>query len=287
MIDRSKIRQGLEVFTEDNQSLGTIERVNGDEYYVNGRSYPLSVFTRFEQNRLYVGGDSYKKYTQSGNENSKMSIAEERLNVEKRGGQIGEVEVRKTVTTEQQQIPVELRHDEVNVQQRKVEERPLQAGDTSFQEGTISIPLYGEQAVVNKQAVVTGEVDVNKQQRVERQTIQDSVRKEHVDVVRNENLNDQKMEKMEAATASAPATNMTSSQQTSYNAETTPLREGMEVISSDGQKLGKVKELSNGSFILGRGIFKGDMEVDQRSITNIMDDEAEVNFTKEYLDNLD
>ncbi len=280
MIDRNKIRQGLEVFTEDNQPLGTIERLQGDEFYVKGRRYPLNALTRLEQNRLFIGGDNYKNYAQSGTENAKIEIVEERLNVEKRGTQVGEVKINKTVTSEQQQIPVELRHEEVNVQERRVAERPLQEGETAFKEGVIRMPLYGEEAVVSKEAIVTGEVEVNKQQRVERQQVVDNVRKEHVEVDRSGARGESATQKYDVNP------NGTSYRQDSYSNGETVLREGLEVLSSDGERIGKVKDFGDGKFILSRGMFKGDLEVDQRSIINANDDKVVVNFTKDYLDNL-
>jgi hypothetical protein len=68
------------------------------------------------------------------------------------------------------------------VQERAIAERPLQAGETAFQEGTMRIPVRGEEAVVAKEAVVTGEVVVAKGRVAEERTITDTVRKEHVEV---------------------------------------------------------------------------------------------------------
>ena len=114
-----------------------------------------------------------------------IPVAEERLNVEKREGELGEVQVRKTVSEEQVSVPVELRREEVHVQQRDVDDRPAQAGDQLFQEGTIRVPVHGEEAVVQKEAVVTGEVVLNKERTTERQEITDTVRKEQVELDEN------------------------------------------------------------------------------------------------------
>src|SRR5207248_10623552 len=77
----------------------------------------------------------------------RVPVAEERLNVEKRSGQIGEVEVQKRVVEEQQTVPVELRREEVHVEQRDVPDRPLRAGEAAaFREETIRVPVRGEEA---------------------------------------------------------------------------------------------------------------------------------------------
>ena len=112
----------------------------------------------------------------------RVPVAEERLNVETRQAELGEVQLRKTVEQEQVSIPVELQREEVRVDQRDVADRPVQAGDQVFQEGTIRVPVRGEEAVVSKQAVVTGEVVIEKERTTEREQITDTVRRERVEV---------------------------------------------------------------------------------------------------------
>ncbi len=111
-----------------------------------------------------------------------VPVAEERIEVGKREGEIGEVEIRKTVVQEQVSIPVELAHEEVRVEERDIADRPAQAGDQLFQEGVIRVPVRGEEAVVQKEAVVTGEVVIDKERLTETQNITDTVRRERVEV---------------------------------------------------------------------------------------------------------
>lgn len=112
----------------------------------------------------------------------RIPVSEEQLNVEKREAEIGEVQLRKTVTQEQQTVPVELTREEVHVERRDVGDRPLRPGEQAFEESTIRMPVRGEEAVVTKEAVVTGEVVLNKEQTIERQQVADTVRKERVEV---------------------------------------------------------------------------------------------------------
>jgi len=111
-----------------------------------------------------------------------VPVAEERLRVGKREVDLGAVEIRKTVTEEEQTVPVKLHRDEVTVQEVEVADRPLRVGEDAFNEGTIRVQLRGEEAVVAKEAIVTGEVVIDKEQIAEERTISDTVRKEHVDV---------------------------------------------------------------------------------------------------------
>ncbi|HEU5318569.1 MAG TPA: YsnF/AvaK domain-containing protein [Chloroflexota bacterium] len=109
---------------------------------------------------------------------------EERLSVEKRSVPQGDVRIHKRVETEQQSIPVEVEHEEIRVEQRTVEPRPLAENVSigAFEEGTIRIPIRGEEVVVHKEAVVTGEVVVNKDRTVERREIADTVRRQLVEI---------------------------------------------------------------------------------------------------------
>jgi len=197
MIDRKNLQQGMQVYSGEQKLLGTIERIDGDSITVNGEQYEFSSVERAEGNRVYltrqVGASTDRAATgrttgQNGAQgNTRLEVREERLNVEKRPAELGEVQVRKEVVTEQQTVPVELMREEVHVQQRDVADRPVSQADMAgaFQEGTIRVPVRGEEAVVTKEAVVTGEVVINKERTTERQQVADTVRKEVVHVDEN------------------------------------------------------------------------------------------------------
>lgn len=192
----SNVKEGYRVYTSDNQLLGTVEQLHGDGIHVNGRHIPSRAIARVAQNSVYLRGAS-SEYTQATGRQEGMTartegeirvpVAEERLNVQKQADELGAVEIHKTVTEEQQTIPVELRREEVHVERRDIADRPLSAADADriFEEGTIRVPVHGEEAIVTKEAVVTGEVVVNKEQTTERQQVTDTVRREQVEVDEN------------------------------------------------------------------------------------------------------
>ena len=120
--------------------------------------------------------------TSEGQREIRVPETEERLEVEKRPVETGEVQVRKTVEEEQQTVPVDLRREEVHVERRDVPERPLRPGEEAFREDTIRVPVHAEEAVARKEAVVTGEVVVNKEQTTERHELGDTVRRTEVHV---------------------------------------------------------------------------------------------------------
>ena len=183
---KGKLRQGMRVFGAGNQDYGTVERFDDDYVYVGGRRIPASAFERMENNGLYVGQSGAQYFSEgrggTAEGGQRVQVHEERLDVGKREVEVGEVEVRKEVVSEQVSVPVELRREEAHVEQVDVRDRPVGPGEDVFQEGTIRVPIRGEEAVVAKQAYVTGEVVVGKEQTTERQTISDTVRKERVQV---------------------------------------------------------------------------------------------------------
>ncbi len=99
--------------------------------------------------------------------------------------------ITKTVTEEERTVPVTLRHEEVRIEERAVAEHPMTGADL-FTEQTIRVVLRGEEAVVAKKAVVTGEIVVEKEQVIEEGRLTGTVRKEHIEVaettLQDENL---------------------------------------------------------------------------------------------------
>lgn len=188
-----KLRRGMHVYGTDDRSVGTIDRWDDNNVYVGGRAYPRSSFDRFDNDRLYFSDAGYRQYqttAQTGragtmdNEEIRVPITEERINVEKRQGEVGSVDIKKDVVTEQVNVPVELRREEVSVNRVDVPDRRVGEGEIgdAFEEGTIRVPIRGEEAVARKEAFVTGEVVIDRNVTTERQTISDTVRKERVDV---------------------------------------------------------------------------------------------------------
>jgi uncharacterized protein (TIGR02271 family) len=191
-----KLKRGMQVYGPDNRSVGTIDRWDDDNVYVGGRAYKRSMFDRFDSDRLYFSNEGYRSYQATGRSEMgdavsggeiRVPVREERLDVEKRQGEMGSVDIHRSVESEQVNVPVEVRHEEATVNRVDVPERPIAAGDApdAFREGTIRVPVRGEEVVAHKEAYVTGEVVVDRDVVTERETVSDTVRKEHVDVDEN------------------------------------------------------------------------------------------------------
>jgi uncharacterized protein (TIGR02271 family) len=183
----------------------------------------------------------------------RVPIVEERVEVEKRPVELGAVEVRKTVQTEQQTVPVELEREEVRVRQENVPARPVGEGAGAFQEGTIRVPVRGEEAVARKETVVTGEVVVDKERTTETQEIVETVRRERVEVEEDPVRTAAPDAAARPATETRPAAGTPASGAVGFGAA--GLRDvgaGAEVIGSDGAAVGRVKEVRDADILVDR-----------------------------------
>ncbi len=121
-----------------------------------------------------------RDYDTSGTGERGMKLSEEQLQVGKRQVESGRVRLRKVVRTEHQEVPVELRRE--NVQVERTSATGANVPDDAFQEQEIDVPLTREEPVVDKRARVTGEVQLNKTTETETQTVGGEVRSEDVEV---------------------------------------------------------------------------------------------------------
>jgi len=181
------IREGMAVYGDGDRLIGRVERLHGDGFHVAGQHYGRDQVARVTGEALYLRGTGTTAAAglasrDVGAGELRVPVAEERLTVDTREVELGEVGIRKTVTQEEQTAAVTLRRDEVKVQEVDVADRPLRAGEDAFDEGTIRVQLRGEEAVVAKEAVVTGEVVVNKESVAREEQVGGTVRKQRVDV---------------------------------------------------------------------------------------------------------
>lgn len=111
----------------------------------------------------------------------KMTRSAEELRVGKRQVPAGEVEVKKRVETEHVRETVTLRSEDVDVQRRPVAEDAAQR-DVEISADEICVPIYEEEAVVEKRPVLKEEVIISKRPTETTQTIEADLRKERIDV---------------------------------------------------------------------------------------------------------
>ncbi len=110
-----------------------------------------------------------------------VPVFEEQLVVGKQRQETGRVHLHKEVVTEQESIPVTLRHEEVTVERGAFTGQASQADlQNAFQDQDVEVKVMGEEAIVGKQAHVVEEVRLHKDETQEQQQVSGSVRKERV-----------------------------------------------------------------------------------------------------------
>ncbi len=160
-----------------------------------------------------------------------IQLAEESLQVGKRDVNHGRVRLRSYVVETPVHESVNLRSENVQVSRRPVD-RALNAGEALFQERTLEAEEHEEVAVVSKEARVTEEVSLNKTVQDRKEEINDTVRRTEVEV--------------DDGRSTGGAT--TGRRFTMADAPKL-IVEHMDVIGSDGTKVGTVDHLDGGERI--------------------------------------
>lgn len=110
-----------------------------------------------------------------------IPVVEERVRIGKRDVERGRVRVRSYIVETPVSEQVSLHDEKVNVERRPAD-RPVGAGDEAFRERTIEAVERGEEAVVAKEARVTGEVVVSKEGTDHTETVKGTARRTEVKV---------------------------------------------------------------------------------------------------------
>ena len=111
-----------------------------------------------------------------------VPLVDEYLEVHKQWVQSGEVIVRRSVQTSQQTIPVELQHEEVQVD-RVPMNRPVAYGEQTqpWWDGEVMVvPVIEEEIVVSKRLVLREEVRISKRKISRQETVSDTIRSQQV-----------------------------------------------------------------------------------------------------------
>ncbi|MBM6615938.1 YsnF/AvaK domain-containing protein [Desemzia sp. RIT804] len=117
----------------------------------------------------------------SMDDEERIKLQEERLDVDTNEVQTGEVNIKKNITEETKTVEVPVQHEEVTIERRPVTDNEPTDG-TLGDEEEITIPIKEEQIEVTKRPVVTDEVVVNKETKEETKEVSETVRKEDLDV---------------------------------------------------------------------------------------------------------
>jgi len=115
----------------------------------------------------------------TGDADQSITRSEEEIEVGSRQVDAGSARLRKWVETEPVSLNVELRREVAQVTRERIDE-PV--ADHQFTEEQVDVPLHAEKPVVQKQAVAKERIGLQKDVQTERQTVQDELKKERVEV---------------------------------------------------------------------------------------------------------
>jgi uncharacterized protein (TIGR02271 family) len=215
MENQAQLRAGLRVYDAAGRYLGQIETVDQQGIGVSGQRglVPVSEVGRIAADGVYLAGESVAvppgvgSVAQQGSAGATetdaartaapalgaldvpkgqreihVPVTEERLVVERRPTEVGDVQVRKRVEEVEERVPVSLNRDEVEVQRVPVN-RPLDAPVGTRTEGEwLIVPVIEEEVVVQKRLVLREEVRIRTRRVTEQQEVREVVRRERVDM---------------------------------------------------------------------------------------------------------
>jgi len=114
-------------------------------------------------------------------EEARLRLHEEQLAISKREVGAGEVDIHKRVQQEHVQQTIAVRREEVTVERRPLHGVAEPGARIAAQDEVVRVPLYREEVVTEKRIVPTEEVIVRKNQVMDQQTVEATLRSEYVE----------------------------------------------------------------------------------------------------------
>ena len=168
---RGQVREGESSYVSSVAAAGTKESIRSN---VADQPYPA-------EREISEGAAGMQPKQRSGETVAEVPTLKEEVKVEKRTVDAGDVKLRKTVSTEQVNVPVELKREDAVIE--RVPAHEIKESSTKpFEEERIEVPLTREEPIVEKETHVVGGVRVRKTEGTEQETIHESVRREDVDI---------------------------------------------------------------------------------------------------------
>jgi uncharacterized protein (TIGR02271 family) len=194
----------------------TLEHAGHDDAVIDDERGMTGGSRRGERLARREAGQDYR----TDDENISVPIVEEQLKAGVRETEAGRARITKEVHEEQQTIDVPVEREEVYVTERAVN-RPATQADLNMRERDIEIPLREQEVVTQKQAMVTGEVNVRKEVTRETEQVTDTVRREevHVEDANNPRVHVENERGMTGRTGTTGGTEKTVTDRRHYDAQ--------------------------------------------------------------------
>lgn len=185
---KDKLRPGMRIVGPDDHDYGGIDRYDDEAVYLGGRRVPFDAIERLDAHRLHLStAGAYALIEQEaasvGSGGAvRVPIHQERVEVDTRRIDLGEIRVHKTVEEVEEVRRGPLDREDVQIERVRVD-RPVSVPEERRQEGDwLIIPVMAEIFVVRKQLVVTEEIRIRKVRVTEEGEIRETVRRERASI---------------------------------------------------------------------------------------------------------
>ncbi|USX52756.1 DUF2382 domain-containing protein [Lentzea sp. HUAS12] len=137
------------------------------------------------QRRQEAGAQQGRHERRAADDSAEVTLSEERLDVGTRNVEAGRVRLVKHTVTEQRNITVPVTHEEVRVVREPVQGDAARTGK-AFADEQAEVTLHREEPVVQKRTEATERVRLEKEAVTEQRDVKGEVRKERVEVERDD-----------------------------------------------------------------------------------------------------
>lgn len=134
---------------------------------------------------IFKNGD--KNIEEKTDDNAKLSLRKEELDINKSRVQKGDVEISKEILEEQKRVDVPVSCEEVVIERRSLNNEASDSPITN--EETIRIPVSEEKVNVDKHTVVTGEILAHKRELENTVHIDETLKREEAHIDKNGDAN--------------------------------------------------------------------------------------------------
>lgn len=200
MLRQHEIVHGMVVRSSDGEKLGKVTRLDADTFEIEkGFFFPKEYMVRYDEVAGIRDGEVILMHARAQlaealdarrraegtaveAEEIRVPLVEEEITAGKTVHEVGRVQVKKEVVTEEKQVTVPVSREVVHVERVPASgERPAASG-TMFEEETISVPVREEEVEITKRPVVKEEIRVSKEVVQDQEKVRATVHRERADV---------------------------------------------------------------------------------------------------------
>ncbi|WP_124058044.1 YsnF/AvaK domain-containing protein [Vaginisenegalia massiliensis] len=134
----------------------------------------------------FVHGDQYNH--DLTDDHQTIQLHEEQVNARTESEVVGDVEISKEVVTETKTIEVPVEKEVLNVTRRDVHQKADDHAFDGLENETISIPLREDKVKIDRETLVTEEVDIDKSVERSNRVFNEETRKEVLDIDKDETI---------------------------------------------------------------------------------------------------